>query len=73
VSPALRRALHQALDLVLDAAAAEARDAAEGTKRKRRPYIAKKLPPMPENVTAEELTAINARVERARFVPKKAG
>lgn len=60
VSPNLRRALHQALDLVLDAIEDDAQQTPK--KRTRGPAIPKPLP-MPD-LPAEELAAIDAQLER---------
>lgn len=68
VTPNLRRAFHQALDLVLDALAEEERGA---PKKRRRPSVARALPPLPEGLSEEKIAEIEARWERAGW--KRAG
>ncbi len=71
MTPSLRRAFHQALDIVLDALSEDERAAnANHTPRKRRP-LAKPLPPLPPDVTPEELAASEERLARAGY--RKAG
>jgi hypothetical protein len=68
VTPALRRAFHQALDLVLDALAEDARnDNARPKKKHRTDRPAKTLPPLPSNLTKAEKEAIEQRLERQGF------
>lgn len=64
MSPNLRRAAHQALDLILDALAAES----EQTKpvRRRGPSIA--TPPPPQRpLTPEEETELESRLAKAGY------
>ncbi len=66
MSPNLRRAAHQALDLILDALAEES--APVKTKKTR----ARATPPaLPPDVTPEELARIGAHLARAGY--QKAG
>jgi len=69
MSPNLRRAFHQALDIVLDALEDEAKE--EKPKRKRRTVDA---PPaeLPSDVSPEELAKIHARLSRAGYKPRAA-
>ncbi len=70
MTPSLRRAFHQALDLVLDALAEDTRAANDTTKpKKRKPPIAKPLPPLPKDVTAAERKRIAEHLERQGFRP----
>jgi len=69
MTPSLRRALHQALDLVLDAIAEDARN--DAPKRRKRPALAKPLPPLPANIDPEVERVVNRQLERAGF--RKAG
>jgi hypothetical protein len=63
VTPGLRRAVHQAADLVLDALATD-EDAPAKAKVRR----ARALPPtMPSDVTPEELARVHAALDRAGF------
>lgn len=62
MSPGLRRAFHQALDLVLDALAEEERQA---PAKKRRKIAAKPMPPLPPDTTPEEMAQAAALFERA--------
>jgi hypothetical protein len=64
VSPNLRRAWHQALDIVLDAIAEEG--AAE-PKKKRRGRARADLPPLPKDVTAEELARVKSQLAKAGY------
>lgn len=67
MTPALRRAFHQALDLVLDAMADEARNDNARPKRKRVPAVPKPLPPLPSDVTPDERAAVRKHLERSGF------
>lgn len=65
MSPDLRRALHEALDIVIDAVAKEAsgKGAAQAPKRRR---ITKKVHQMPDGIDPQT-------IDRARHVAKAAG
>lgn len=69
MAPAVRRAFHQALDLVLDALAEEQRGTP--TKRRRPPPLARPLPPLPPDVTDEDIARVTQKLERAGY--RKAG
>jgi hypothetical protein len=66
MTPTLRRALHQALDLVLDALAEEP----EKPRRKRRPCVVRTLP-LPADTTPADMACVEAQLARAGF--RKAG
>jgi len=66
VSPNLRRAFHNALDIVLDALAEE-----EATPKRKRARV-ETVEALPEGVTAEEIAASDARLRRAGFRKKAA-
>jgi len=66
VSPNLRKAFHNALDIVLDALAEEA-----VTPKRKRARV-EEAPALPDGVTEEELAASDARLARAGFRKRKA-
>ncbi len=65
MTPALRRALHQCVDILCDALAEDAEEKPSRGKRLR-PYA---RPPaaLPEGVTQEEVSDVRKRLERAGF------
>jgi hypothetical protein len=67
ISPAVRRAFHQALDLVLDAMNEDAAANDNAAKRKRRPPTPAPLPPLPADLTPEELEQSDARLAKAGY------
>lgn len=67
MTPTLRRAFHQALDLVLDALADEARNDNAKPRRKRAPLVPKPLPPLPPDVSADVQATVRKHLERSGF------
>lgn len=65
MSPNLRRAAHQALDLILDALAEEARGEPAVKAKKRRPRA--EPPTMPADMTPQELALIDRHLARAGY------
>jgi hypothetical protein len=66
VSPNLRRAAHQALDIVLDALAEEGR-AAQPVAKKRRGQVAAELPVPARELTADERAQLDRQLRRAGY------
>lgn len=66
ITPGIRRAAHQALDLILDALAEEQRETP--TKKRRR---ARAEPPtLPPDVSPEELAHVGRQLARSGYVKR---